>query len=302
MQAAGHHNLQFAMGHTKYYLGITKFSDWTDKEFMQRYTTKMDSTQHSKPSPSENILSSKSSNQKIPNFSQNSDTKDLLSKYPDEIDFRENNAIGPIEDQGKCGACYSFASVAATEAAYVLKYNKTRTYRKLSKQQMLDCGANHTEYLRGCNGGVLEAAYSYLQEYGVSEAINYPYIGVQGKCKEKSVKSFLKVRGYNMLRNVNKDGILTMLAQKPVSMAIEVVPYMKLYEGGIIDIKGPCGFFYNHAILAVGYNIDTEFPYFILKNTYGDEWGQEGYMYYQIGIGSFGMCAAINDNASSPVL
>ena len=226
----------------------------------------------------------------------------LSNTYPDEVDFREKNIIGPIEDQGKCGSCYSFATVAATESAYCLKNSGSRSFRKFSKQQMVDCGPNKTNYLRGCNGGVLESAYSYLREVGISEASDYPYTGTPGKCKADNVKMFLKIRGYSLLREVNKDGILNMLSQQPISMSMQVMGYLKLYTGGIVDVKGPCGFFYNHAILAIGYDNDTEFPYFILKNTYGDDWGMEGYMYYQIGIGSFGMCAIINDNASAPVV
>lgn len=334
VKEAGLHNLRFAQGKSKFHLGITKFADRSDEEFMRRYASNTIPSSSSEGKASSllnnnneneysnennknnnNEYNKNNNNEYNMKNTQNNNNEDhqqytpknqqnlkLTTEYPDEIDFRAKNVIGPLEDQGDCGACYSFSSVAATEAAYILKYKSSKNYRKLSKQQMVDCGPSFSEYLRGCNGGVLEAAYSYLHQKGISEAEDYPYIGVKGKCKEGSVRQFLKIRGYNILREINKDGILTMLAKQPVSMAIQVVPYMKLYSGGIIDIKGPCGFFYNHAIMAVGYSLDTEFPYFILKNTFGDEWGQDGYMYYQIGVGSYGMCAAINDNTSAPVI
>ena len=290
MFVAGMHNLQFARGNVKYHLGITKFADWTDKEFLMTYSTDIQ-----EKSQSNSLLTESKTNQeqKEPR---------VLKSYPDEVDFREKNIIGPVEDQGKCGSCYSFATVSATEAAYCLKNTGSRSFRKLSKQQMVDCGPEKTNYLRGCNGGVLESAYSYLREVGIAEASDYPYTGTPGKCKADNLKMFLKIRGYNVLREVNKDGILTMLSQQPISMSMQVIGYLKMYTGGIVDVKGPCGFFYNHAILSVGYDVDTEFPYFILKNTYGDDWGMDGYMFYQMGIGAFGMCAIINDNASAPVV
>ena len=281
MERAARINHQYALGKIKFYLGPTKFSDWTDEEFMNKYTTQMPDTRK----------------QKENNIYENITVKDPI---PTEVDFRDKNVVGPIEDQGECGSCYSFTSVGATESAYALKYNGSRSFRQLSKQQMVDCGPQTSQYLRGCNGGILESAFTYLRDKGVAESSNYPYIGKVGKCKP--IKPFLTTRGYNMLRNVNKDGILTMLAKTPVAMAMQTLPYLRHYEGGIVDIKGPCGFFYNHAILAVGYDNETEFPYFILKNTFGDQWGDNGYMYYQIGIGSAGMCGIINDNASHPVI
>jgi C1A family cysteine protease len=227
-------------------------------------------------------------------------TKVTLSN---DVDWRRENIITKVEFQGNCGSCYSFASVGATEAAYALETKLPPPV--LSKKEMVDCGASTGLYLKGCGGGVLESAYKYLQSYGVCLASEYPYEEKVGKCMSYKYPRAVKISGYSMLDDITQDGFLSMVSKKPTSIAIEMKPRWKLYRGGIVDVKGPCGFFFNHAILAVGYNLKKENGapgYLILKNSYGEEWGVDGYMYYKLGIGYMGMCAIINSNNSQPII
>ena len=283
---AGKHNLHFARGHHSYHLGITKFADITDEEFINRYTMK--------PIPS--VKDSHNTKQ--------SKIKKTKVQYPESVDFRNKNVIGPIEDQGTCGSCYSFSTVGATEAAYVMK-NSSNTFHQLSKQEMVDCGSSTGLALSACQGGVLESAYKYLSKFGISESKDYPYTQKPSKCLAYKKPRFLTLSGYKMLDDYTKDGFLSMLAKQPMSIAVQMTRYLKLYNGGVVDIKGPCGFFYNHGILAVGYsNVQTSgtVPYLILKNTYGENWGENGYMLYRMGVGNTGMCAFINVNDSHPII
>ena len=279
---AGRHNLGFAKGEHSYHLGITKFADITNKEFIKRYT--MD------PIPAL---------EDVPTQNQKPTTN---LQYPETLDFRTRGIIGPIEDQGKCGSCYSFSSVAATEAAYSMK---SGMFRQLSKQELVDCGSLTGLAMSGCSGGVLESAYRYLVQDGISQASDYPYTAKVGKCIAYKTSRFLKLSGYKMLDSISKDGFLSMLATQPMSIAVQMMDYLKLYKGGIVDVKGPCGFFYNHGILAVGYSNSQkngDIPYLILKNSYGENWGEDGYMLYRMGVGSNGMCAYINVNDSQPIV
>jgi hypothetical protein len=285
------HNLSYAIGRESYYLGITKFSDLTDQEFLNRYTS------------STSLVNKQDLNQS-PLNSKKAKTQSKYKPYPDKVDFRDRNVISSVEDQKECGACYSFASVGATEAAYSLK-TKVTPPPVFSKQEMVDCGEASGFYLKGCRGGVLESAYRYLQTFGVCTAENYPYAGKMGQCLSYKYDRAVKISGYTLLHDVTKDGFLSLLSHQPSSLAIEMRPRFKLYRGGIIDVKGPCGFFFNHAILAVGYSLkpDNGAPaYLILKNSYGLDWGEKGYMYYKLGIGNMGMCAIINSNDSQPII
>ena len=142
VKEAGLHNLRFAQGKSKFHLGITKFADRSDEEFMRRYASNNIPSSSSKRNNSsllnnnnENNKNNNNQNNKNNNNehnkknSQNNNNNDhqqynpknqqtlqLTTEYPDEIDFRAKNVIGPLEAQGACGACYSFSSVAATDA------------------------------------------------------------------------------------------------------------------------------------------------------------------------------------------
>lgn len=282
MWTAAHVNHHFARGKLKFRLGTTKFSDLTDAEFLAKYTTNISAPQR----PLSESLGEAEESFKL--------------SIPSEMDYRDEKIVGPVEDQGECGACYSFASVAAVEAAYSKKYGTGRQYRVLSKQEMVDCGTNFSKTLKGCDGGVLDTAFMFLKQNGVSEDEVYPYSKSKGECRK--VTPFTKIRGHNVLRSVDQNHFMDMLSDTPVALAMETLPYMKLYQGGIVDIKGPCGFFYNHAILAIAYDLNDDFPYITLKNTYGEGWGDEGYMQYQLGFGNLGMCGVVSDNVSYPLL
>lgn len=300
MFKASSHNVEYAIGKQTFHLGITKFADLTDKEFLNQYTTKIGIPQNNDKS-----LSPLKSVKKIKKTEQKISTK-ATANYPNSVDFRKRGGvINPVENQGQCGSCYSFATVAATEAAWALQTERNDT-PILSKQEMVDCGKLSSSGLNGCQGGILQAAYRYLQKYGVSKDSEYPYTQKEGKCESYKFKPAVQISDFSMLTDVSKDAFLSMLYKQPVSIAVQMLPQFKLYKGGIVDIKGPCGFFYNHAILAVGYSLETKDnktpSHIILKNTYGTDWGEEGYMLYKMGVGPAGMCAYINSNNSIPIM
>ena len=240
------------------------------------------------------LLSPRNESFKTPNLS--------APNYPN-IDWKEEGWMTPVENQGACGSCYSFASVAATEVAYMKQQGKKTGKKIFSKQEMVDCGPTTNYYLKGCRGGVLSSAYSYLDTFGIGLASDYAYSGTQNKCRRDQVKRFVTASKYTLMKTPKRDTLLDMVATNPTSLAIEVKPSYQHFTGGYVDVKGPCGFFFNHAILAVGYDTRSGNPeHMLLKNTYGLEWGEDGYMKYLMGIGKNGMCGFINDNASYPIL
>lgn len=295
----GLHNVDYARGKHSYFLKVTKFADLTETEFMERYTQPPQKLKSS----STGLLNE--SIQKTSNLSpqkpKKSETQTHNLTYPVKKDFRDLNIIGPIEDQGSCGACYSFSSVAATEAAYALRH-RDLPLLSLSKQEMVDCGWSTGLGLKGCSGGVLADAYKYLMNYGVCNNSDYKYTAKVGKCLSYKYDRVVKIDGFKQLSANNKDSFFSFLNNQPTSIAIQMLPTYRLYGGGFIDTKGPCGFFYNHGIMAVGYDLDNDGNggYLILKNTYGVNWGVDGYMYFSVGIGDTGMCAFINNNDTQP--
>ena len=78
--------------------------------------------------------------------------------------------VNPIQNQGSCGSCWAFNTVAVLESAYKMKYNQTI---KLSEQFLVDC--DHTN--NGCDGGWPTSSFAFAKTNGINSSSNYPYVG-----------------------------------------------------------------------------------------------------------------------------
>lgn len=212
-------------------------------------------------------------------------------------------AVTPVKNQGFCGACWAFSTTGALEGA---KFLRTGGLVSLSEQNLLDC--DHTDL--GCNGGLMDNAFKFDEKSGVlcSEA-DYPYKAKQGHCNTTCtdvpgtiVKTFLDVPPGK------EKALLSAIALQPISVAIQADQYaFQFYKNGVItDTK--CGERGNldHGVLAVGYgsDLETQEPYYLVKNSWGETWGEAGYV--RIGrdvnqTNQWGICA-IEKMASFPVV
>jgi len=181
-----------------------------------------------------------------------------------------------LKNQGECGSCWAFATTQAVQAAYALK-NQSPVI--LSKQQLVDCDSKSN----GCNGGLLHSALQYVQDNGLEIEADYRYMGVEsGKCKADSKNKKIKISGYDMCYETpnctNDEGLFNVLSKGPVASVVDASDEFMLYEGGIFD--KPCKN-YNHAILVVSYTKkehEGEDSYWIVKNSWGNLWGDHGYI------------------------
>ena len=100
---------------------------------------------------------------------------DLNEQLPERWDWRDHITFGPIENQGRCGACWAFGAATAVEAAYS---PQRKELVHLSRQELVDC-TNRTydsEYKNiGCKGGWPIEAFKYMMDHGVYEDAMYPY-------------------------------------------------------------------------------------------------------------------------------
>ncbi|KAL6201804.1 hypothetical protein ACLB2K_025517 [Fragaria x ananassa] len=245
-------------------LSINKFSDMTNEEFLRHQTGfKMPTVSSSTTSSSEDQLSTKQSG-------PNNTTSDI----PARIDWREHGAVTPIKDQGECGACWAFTAVAAVEGITKIKTGKLIS---LSEQQLVDCDSrNH-----GCNSNYIDVAFKYIQKNGgIAEEKNYPYRGNDNeKCniKKKGQHAAL-ITGYRTIPAGRQDLLLKAVSIQPVSAAIEGRgDAFRHYHNGVF--KGPCGDEVNHAVTIIGYGTSEDgFDYWLIKNSWGLDWGDNGYM------------------------
>ncbi|GLJ24883.1 hypothetical protein SUGI_0475920 [Cryptomeria japonica] len=263
-------NLRRALEHQKLdpsaVHGITKFSDLTEAEFRRQYLGL-------RPPP---FLKSGAHDAPI------LPTDDL----PDNFDWREKGAVTEVKNQGSCGSCWAFSTTGALEAA---NFFKTGKLVSLSEQQLVDCDhecdpSEPRDCDSGCNGGLMTTAYGYaMKSGGLESERDYPYTGTGGTCKFDKKKIVAQVSNFNVV-SIDEDQIAANLVKHgPLSVGINAA-YMQTYIGGV-----SCPYICNklnldHGVLLVGYGAEAyapirlkNKPYWIIKNSWGPNWGEQGY-------------------------
>jgi len=221
---------------------------------------------------------------------------EILSEVgvPTSYDWRDHGVVSSVKNQGSCGSCYAFASVAALESLYKLK--KGALYN-LSNQQLTDCTTGYGN--QGCNGGLMTNCYKYTQANGIDRAKYYLWAGKQQTCKQTAAKVLFKNSGYKTV-SVSADQLKAAVATMPVTVGVEAdQSAFQLYKGGIVS--SGCGTSLDHAITIVGYATSGSTDYWIVKNQWGTSWGEKGYIRIARGTqnGGKGVCG-INAMASYP--
>lgn len=252
--------------------GITKFSDLTEEEFHTIYL---------------NPLLQKESGGKM------SLAKSINDLAPPEWDWRKKGAVTEVKDQGMCGSCWAFSVTGNVEGQWFLNRG---TLLSLSEQELLDCDKMD----KACMGGLPSNAYTAIKNLGGLETEDdYGYQGHVQACNFSTQMAKVYINdSVELSRDENK--IAAWLAQKgPISVAINAFG-MQFYRHGIAHPFRPlCSpWFIDHAVLLVGYGNRSNIPYWAIKNSWGRDWGEEGYYYLYRGSGACG----VNTMASSAVV
>lgn len=201
---------------------------------------------------------------------------DRLATQNTRIDWREKGAVSRVKDQGPCGSCWAFSTTGNVEGAWVAAGN---TLAPLSEQFLVSCVSTN----RGCGGGLMDNAYAWLLEHRRGEMITeeaYPYAGthVTPHCKSDEELDKLAVgaviTGYTHLEE-SEDTLAAYVAKHPIAIAVDATSF-QTYRGGILTncISRQI----NHAVLAVGFDTQHMPPYWIIKNSWGPNWGESGYV------------------------
>jgi len=250
----------------KYYiLGHNEYSGMNSSEF----------SEYNKFKNNRDLYKSLQSNQ----YYTNNYSYRSLSNISNSIDWRKHNVLSPIQNQGNCGSCWSFSGIATLESTIAIKTGKLV---KLSEQQGIDCAKGSKYQNLGCQGGMYYNLWNYARDHnGLCTEESYPYKGVDGVCEENKCNYYRGSRdnSFTQVRPNDDIELIKALNKQPVSIAIEADQYQfQLYKSGIFTNK--CGNNLDHAVVLVGYGTDdnTNTNYYILRNSWGRSWGEDGYM------------------------
>lgn len=223
---------------------------------------------------------------------------DIDTSLPAVIDWRSEGKVTPIKSQGSCGSCWAFSALASLESAFLIKDG---TKIDFSEQELVDCSTGYGN--KGCNGGLMSNALRYIMNNKIGLENYYPYTTAQGSCSssKRSKPGREGIRGYKKLYPYNVITLQKLVNEGVVAGVVEVQRDFQYYKSGVYRPLDSCGSSVNHAINIVGYNADVSNPYFIIRNSWGTNWGEDGYMRMAWGTGT-GTCGLAHRYTVLPVV
>jgi len=216
---------------------------------------------------------------------------------PDSVDWSSKGAVTPIKNQGQCGSCWSFSATGSLEGAYQIATGKLVS---VSEQQLVDCSGSYGN--QGCNGGLMDDAFQYMEANAMCTESSYPYTAKTGSCDVSNCETAVAkgdVTGFKDVQSSEAD-LEDAVAKGPVSVAIEAdKSVFQLYKSGVLTAT--CGSNLDHGVLVVGYGELSGTKYWKVKNSWGSSWGMDGYVLLEKGKGATGECGILSQ-PSYPVV
>jgi len=256
--------------------GINNLLDLTRAEFKQRLGYRADMRPARSPQEIETLKAS---------IKKKSTTVKTSKDWTD-------TALTPSKDQGQCGSCWAFSTVESMESAAILQDDMPYSVDEPfigSPQELVSCDNKGDD--EGCNGGLPENGFKWFKKHALESEDDYPYksgtSGKTGKCKADYSEGKIKVDSTQALSIMGlgedtdmKDYIME---TGPMSIAVAANDAWQTYVGGVLDITDCPDKDVNHAVQAVGLNTDSDEPYWTVRNTWGEDWGEGGFI--KVGYG-----------------
>ena len=210
-----------------------------------------------------------------------------LAALDDSKDWVALGAVTPIKNQGQCGSCWAFSTVLGIEGDLFVEQN---TLISLSEQDLVSCDHNGDQ---GCDGGLMDNAFKWVEDNGIATEAAYPYTsggGDTGTCTKTTPA--VKITGFTDVTPNDEAALLVAAAQQPVSVAIEAdKSVFQLYKSGVLTSKA-CGTTLDHGVGIVGYGTLNSVNYWKVKNSWGATWGLDGYILMERDVNQCGISQA----------
>jgi len=257
--------------------GINKFSDLSPEEFKSLYLMK-----DFLPTPEDQRVYL--------------DTVDVAP--PAVFDWARKGKVTPIKNQEQCGSCWAFSATENIESVWMITKKLTnRTMQPLAPQQIVDCD----KVDGGCNGGDTITAYKYVIDAGGLEPEkDYPYKGVDERCHFDKNKVYSRISSFKYAahKGDEKQMMEHVYDEAPLSICLDAENWQH-YKSGIMT--GPqCArhVTLDHCVQVIGYDHSNNPPYWIVRNSWGTDWGMRGLIRLEYGHNTCGL----TDEATTAVI
>ncbi|KAJ8036487.1 Cathepsin L [Holothuria leucospilota] len=258
LQKVSKHNAEHSLGLHSYTLGMNKYADLRHEEFVSM----MNGFKYNASKERKGITFLR---------------YDAMG-VPDAIDWREKGYVTPVKDQGQCVSSWAFSTTGSLEGQH---FRQTGNLVSLSEQNLVDCVRDYGN--KGCEGGFIENAFTYIKNNdGIDTEDGYPYKAQSDTCRYQPSSKGATDSGYVDIPSGDEDALKEACgANGPISVAIDAShESFQLYEDGVYNELSCSTTEVDHAVLVVGYGTDdaSGADYWIVKNSWGVSWGQEGYI------------------------
>eukprot|EP00931_Biecheleriopsis_adriatica_P027233 TRINITY_DN1640_c0_g1_i2.p1 TRINITY_DN1640_c0_g1~~TRINITY_DN1640_c0_g1_i2.p1 ORF type:complete len:495 (+),score=92.64 TRINITY_DN1640_c0_g1_i2:202-1485(+) len=207
---------------------------------------------------------------------------------PKSVDWRRSvpAVVTPVKRQGGCGSCWAFAAAETIESHTAIS---TGILTSLSPEELNDCTPNPRQCggSGGCSGAVVQLAYNYtISAGGLAGIWNYPYqsgFGESPACQNGSDGTFrmprrASITGYRGLPQNDAAALMEAVATKgPIAVSVDATDWW-MYQQGIFDSCNHSAPNINHAVVLDGYGTENGTDYWLVRNSWGFEFGEAGYI------------------------
>ncbi|XP_006629543.3 cathepsin O [Lepisosteus oculatus] len=261
-------NLSFDSSNNSAQYGINQFSDFSTTEFREQYL--------------------KARPEKVPLFTNLKEER-FHGPLPLRFDWRDKKVVTPVQNQQSCGGCWAFSVVGGIESVYGIQGH---SLEELSVQQVIDCSYKN----KGCNGGSTVVALNWLNQTKekLVKELDYPFKALTGICHYFAKSHFgVSIKDFVAYDFSGQEEVMMekLVNWGPLAVTVDAVSWQD-YLGGVIQHHCSSQEA-NHAVLITGYDRTGDVPYWIVRNSWGASWGNEGYVYIKMGSNVCGIADTV---------